>query len=276
MAQEGTAVVRRVLFACLVVACADWRETARAQTIPSPESPPPTIQMGISADIIPVSSDFAGTHIAVFGTIENADKVAQLLNEYSIVVTIAGPLQNVVVRRKERVLGIWINREARVYRAVPSFYALASNRPLEAIADTATLKADRIGIENLALNLFSTGDQTFALPAPEFSGALRRIRANRDLYTEDTEGVGFLGSTLFRASLPVPSNAPIGEYTVSAFLFRNGGLLASRSGGFRVERAGFESSMYTLAHVYSYWYGIIAVAAALATGWLASIIFGRN
>jgi len=249
---------------------------ALAQTAPSADRLPEEIQMGISVDSIPVTSDFAGTRIAVFGTIENPDRIGQMLNEYSIVVTITGPLQDTVIRRKERVAGIWVNRQSRVYRAVPTFYALASSRRLEAVASDQVLRENRIGIDNLPLNLFSTGAQTFILPAPEFAGSLRRIRREKALFTEDTAGVVFLGTSLFRATLEIPSNAPIGPYTVSGYLFRNGALLASREGGFRVERAGFERLMYDMAHVYSWWYGVAAVLAALATGWLGSVIFGRN
>jgi uncharacterized protein (TIGR02186 family) len=247
-----------------------------AQTRLPADQSPAGIQMGVSTNLIPVGSDFAGTQIAVFGTIENPDKFAQVLNEYSIVVTVTGPIDDIVVRRKARVFGVWMNRESRVYRAVPSFYALASNRALPAIADDTVLKENRIGIDNLPLNLLSSGTQTFISPQPEFASSLRRLRREDNLFTEDPTGVVFLGSSLFRATLPIPSNAPIGQYTVSAYLFREGSLIADRSDNFRIERAGFESMMFTLAHVYSYWYGVIAVLAALATGWLASIIFGRN
>jgi uncharacterized protein (TIGR02186 family) len=252
--------------------------TAFGQTAaqPAAEKPSEEIQMGISTDTIPITSDFAGTKIAVFGTIENPDKIGQVLNEYSIVVAITGPLENVVIRRKERVFGIWMNRVSRTYRAVPSFYALATNRPLDAVAPVEELRARKIGINNISFNLFSTASQTFILPAPDFANSLRRIREEKSLYTENPKGVVFLGSTLFRATLDIPSNAPIGDYTVTAYLFRDGGMLAKRDGHIRVERAGLEKGMYTLAHVYSYWYGIIAVLGALATGWLASVIFGRN
>lgn len=249
---------------------------ALAQTKSAEDAPREELQMGISVDVVPVTSEFSGRQIAVFGTIENPDRLAQTLNEYAVVVTITGPVEDIVVRRKERVLGVWMNRSSRVYRKVPTFYALASNRALNAIADEATLRENRIGIDYLSLNLFSAGDQTFISPAPEFASSLRQIRRNKSLFTEDTAGVVFLGSSLFRATLTVPSNVPIGEHTVTAYLFRNGEMLSSRSGHFRVERAGFERYLFTLAHVYGFWYGMIAVGVALATGWLASVVFGRK
>ncbi|MCB1455286.1 MAG: TIGR02186 family protein [Nitratireductor sp.] len=232
------------------------------------------IQMGISVDTVDVNSDFSGTGIAVFGSIENPDRLAQTLNEYSVVVTVTGPMEEVTVRRKERVFGIWMNRHSRVYRNVPSFYALASNRELTAIAPEPVLKENAIGVDRVPLSLFSTGGVTFTQPAPEFASSLRRVRKEKRLFTEDTSGVVFLGSTLFRANLRLPSNVPIGRHKVTAYLFRNGEMLASREGSFQVEKAGFEKFMYTLAHTYSFWYGVLAVAAALVTGWLASVIFG--
>ncbi|GIL02430.1 MAG: hypothetical protein BroJett030_23290 [Alphaproteobacteria bacterium] len=270
---------QRGFLACLLLAAAivaAGPRPAPAQATPPPESPVEGIQMGISVDTIPVGSDFAGTRIAVFGTIENPDRIGQMLNEYSIVVTVTGPLEDIVVRRKERVFGVWMNRASRVYRAVPAFYAVASSRSLASVAPEETLKAERIGVDYLSFNLYSAGAQTFILPAPEFATSLRRIRRERDLFAEHPDGVVFLGSSLFRATVPIPSNTPIGAYTVSGHLFRDGQMLASRSGSFRVERAGFEHYMFSLAHVYSYWYGLLAVAAALATGWLASIVFARN
>jgi len=247
-----------------------FAQTASSQSQASAEE----LQMGLSVDVVPVTSEFSGRQIAVFGTVENADKVAQSLNQYAVVVTITGPLEDIVVRRKERVLGVWMNRQSRVYRDVPTFYAVASNRVLGTIADQATLRENHIGIDNYSFNLYSSGAQTFILPAPEFAASLRRLRREHALYTEDPKGVTFLGSSLFRATLALPSNVPIGKHTVTAYLFRGGKLLATRSAEFRVERAGSERYLYALAHTYALWYGVIAVVLALATGWLGSVIFG--
>jgi uncharacterized protein (TIGR02186 family) len=235
---------------------------------------PEEIQIGISTDIVGLTSDFSGTQIAVFGTIENANRVAQTLNEYAVVVVIRGPEGDIVVRRKERVLGIWVNRSARTYRNVPSFYALVADRPLEKIASSELLKEHGLGIANISLKLYSRGSDI--LPAPEFADSLRMIRSQRALYSENFDGVEFLGSALFRATLYLPSEVPIGVHTVTAYLFREGQFLASKSGTFRVEKEGLEKWLFSLAHFYSLWYGILAVGLALLTGWLASVIFGSG
>ena len=43
-----------------------------------------------------------------------------------VIVTVAGPLQRVVVRRKDRVAGIWVNAEAAEIDAAPAYYAVAT------------------------------------------------------------------------------------------------------------------------------------------------------
>lgn len=234
------------------------------------------IQIGISTDLVPLTSNFSGSHIAVFGTIENADRIAQVLNEYAIVVVVRGPEEDIVIRRKERVLGIWVNRSARVYRKVPSFYAIVANRALEAVADAAALREHELGVANLQLNLYSAGAETFIAPAPEFSASLRKTRQERRLFTEDFAAVDLLGSTLFRATVAIPPDVPVGRHTVTAYLFRNGEFITSKAGRFEVAKVGLEKLIFTLAHAYSLWYGVMAVGVALATGWLGSVLFSRR
>jgi uncharacterized protein (TIGR02186 family) len=262
----------------LVSLLATQAQLVFSQPLP-PRNPHPGIederlQMGLSVDTVQVTSEFSGQSIAVFGTIENADRFAQLLNEYSVAVVIHGPTEDIVVRRKERFFGVWINRQSRFYRRVPSFYSVATNRPVDRIAERMILRDIEVGVNNISLNLFSGGTQTFILPAPEFAGSLRRLRISDGLFAEDPSGVVFLGSSLFRATIRLPAEVPIGRHTVTAYLFRNGELLDQRSDSFQVERAGFEKLMFTLAHENSFWYGIIAVFVALVTGWLASVVFG--
>lgn len=251
---------------------------AKAQAVAAKTTPPDqeSIQIGISTDVIPVTSNFSGTHIAVFGTIENADRMSQILNEYAIVVVVRGPSEDLVVRRKERVLGIWVNRSARTYRNVPSFYALASNRAIEAVASPEVLREYQLGVDNIRLNLYSSGSNTFIGPAPAFANSLRDIRVRKGLFSQDFSAVDLLGSTLFRATVAIPSDVPIGRQEVTAYLFKNKQFVASRTGYFQVEKAGLEKMLFTLAHTYSLWYGIVAVLGALATGWLASMLFGGS
>ncbi|MGI9401523.1 MAG: TIGR02186 family protein [Rhizobiaceae bacterium] len=254
----------------------DQAKSETETAVEQEEDKPEEIFIGISIDTVPISSDFSGRSIAVFGTVDNADPFARLLNAYAIVVVVRGPDQEVVVRRKERMLGIWVNRKARSYGDVPSFYALASNQPLDVIASENVLREAGLGVNNIALSNYAGGGSPFVIPEPEFAESLLRIRQQDGLYSENPEGVDFLGSNLFRATLELPSSVPIGKHTVTAYLFRDGELLSSRSDSFEVRKVGFEDALYNLAHQHGFWYGVIAVIIALITGWLASVVFGRR
>ena len=62
---------------------------------------------------VQVTSNFTGTQIVLFGSIERDTPAATLRSNYDIVITVSGPRQTVVTRRKGRVLGIWANADSR-------------------------------------------------------------------------------------------------------------------------------------------------------------------
>jgi len=236
-----------------------------------------TIQMGISVDMVPVASDFNGTDIVIFGSIEGADKAALKRGEYDVVIKVEGVQEDVIVRRKERIAGIWINNKKHEYTSVPAFYSVLSSRPLSEIAETDVLRKEGIGIDNLGARPSVQGDLAFVLVAGEFSDALLRIRTRDELFAENGNSVEQLSPTLFRATLSLPPNVPIGEHNVTAYLFRDGEITASNSQSkFTVGKVGFERWIYNLAHNNSLIYGLMAVFVAIFTGWAANAIFRKN
>jgi len=236
-----------------------------------------TIQMGISVDMVPVASDFDGTDIVIFGSIEGAEQAALYRGEYDIVVKVEGALEDVVVRRKERIAGIWVNNAKHEYTKVPSFYSILSSKPLSEIADVEVLRKEGIGIDNLGARPAIQGDLAFVLVEGEFSDALRRIRTRDALFAENNQSLEQLSPSLFRATLSLPANVPIGEHQVTAYLFRDGEMRAfNNQSGFSVGKVGFERWIYNLAHNQSLLYGLMAVFVAIFTGWAANAIFRKN
>jgi len=235
-----------------------------------------SLQMGVSVDSVPVGSDFSGTSIVVFGTIEGAQQAALYRGEYDVVVEITGPLENLMVRKKDRVAGIWINTLAKEYKSVPSYYAVLSRNPLEAIADPLTLRELNLGIEHLKAIPKAQGDLAFVLNESEFNSALRRSRRRDGLFYQREDALTQLSPTLYRAELYLPPNVPIGEHVAHAYLFHDGQMLAQIEKSFRVEKVGFERWIYEFAHERSFLYGIMAVLLAIFTGWAANVIFRKK
>ena len=81
---------------------------------------------------------------------------------------------------------------------------------------------------------------------------------------------------IFRTTIEIPANAPIGFYSVTTFLFADGVMLARNDESFTIVRTGFEQLTFTFAREEAFIYGLVCVALALFTGWLAGVIFRRD
>ena len=229
------------------------------------------LEIGLSHERVGITSSFDGTRVTLFGTIENPEDLVLERGGYDVVVTLTGPSSEVVVRRKSRVLGIWVNDASQRFAGVPLFYAVSTTRPLEEIADAANLSLLQIGTANLQF----APRGTVAGDRDDFARSLKRLKRTRGLYSQTASTV-FLSPTLFRATLPVPANVPIGRHVAQAFLFRDGRYIGSATADMTVEKTGFEQVTYDFAHEQSLLYGLVAVLVAVVTGWLASVAFRRD
>ena len=70
------------------------------------------------------------------------------------------------------------------------------------------------------------------------------------LFQESDDAIGFIGRSLFRGSIDLPVNVPIGRYTTQVFLFRDGKLLSQSQSSLQVHKVGFERVVYMLAFRY--------------------------
>ena len=73
-----------------------------------------------------------------------------------------------------------------------------------------------------------------------FRAALVRLMRKHGLYTEESNGVNFLTSTVFRAAIRLPAQVPVGYYTVDVKLFADGNLIAHSDSAFEIVEVGFE------------------------------------
>ena len=234
------------------------------------------LQMGVSVDAVPVASDFSGRDIVIFGAIETDNQPALYRGEYDVIIEVIGEPTKAIVRKKDRIGGIWVNAAAREYQEVPSFYSVLSNKELGDVADLSVLSVMGLGIDYLKAKPVDNGNIEEFLTQGEFSTALRRIRIEDQLFHEDPASVQRLSPSLFRATLPLPANMPIGDATVKGYLFHDGELIDQIEQSFLVEKVGFGSWIYNLAHQYSLIYGILAVLLAIFTGWFANLVFRKN
>jgi len=212
----------------------------------------------------------------LFGIIEQTAGDPARRGGYDIVATVTGPRQNLVTFRKARVLGIWVNADSRVFDTVPAYLAVLATKPLESIANAETLRRLQLGLANTVL--FQRAAVTIADSAPDdpFRLAFLKLRQKQQLYREATNGITFLNPSLYRASVPLPAESPVGNYDVDVRLFADGSPIARTNTAFEVYKSGFERQVTSAARDHGFLYGLATAMMALLTGWLASVVFRRD
>lgn len=217
----------------------------------------------LSSHLVAITTGFAGTEVLLYGATEGVGEV---------VVVVRGPARDVVVRRADRVAGIWMNVEQARFPDVPVFYAMAASGPLDEFLPLPTRERHQIGLPWLNL---ATPDMTGA-DARMFREALIRGKQREGLYGIDVGTVRFLGDRLFRTLVTFPSNVPTGVYTVDVYLIQDGQAVGAQTTPLVVGKVGLGAQIFDLAHTHAAPYGVFAVLIAALAGWIAGMIFRKG
>jgi uncharacterized protein (TIGR02186 family) len=230
----------------------------------------------VSSHRVLISSNFTGADIVLFGAIEDDDKPANREGGYDIVVTVRGPAQTFIARRKARLLGIWVNAESREFIEVPSYIAVMTSRPPNELGVPDFLRRNRIGLVNHTLQQRIGADYADVVPQDPFRAAFLRVKMGEGLFYEEPTGVTFMTPSLFRATVPLPGIAPTGNYEVETLLLSAGAVIARESTAIEVVKTGFEELFAQSAREHGFMYGLATALLALGTGLLANFMFRRD
>ncbi|HUN99907.1 MAG TPA: TIGR02186 family protein [Bradyrhizobium sp.] len=232
--------------------------------------------VSVSNHRVTVTPNYAGEELVLFGSVEKDASAPPRHSAYDLVVTVSGPRADMVTRRKERRFGIWINADYRQFLQVPTYLAIFSNRPFDVIASPDVQRRQQLGLNNVLLTQRVGPDYADVVPNDAFRSAFIRLRSEQGLYREATSAVTFLTPTLFRTSIPLPAEVPIGTYHVEIKLFSDGALAARTDTAFDIVKIGFEQFVATSARQNGLVYGLATVLMALMSGWAASIVFRKD
>ncbi|TIM24371.1 MAG: TIGR02186 family protein, partial [Mesorhizobium sp.] len=167
-----------------------------------------------------------------------------------------------------------INLESETFENVPVSYSVATTRPLQDVTDPNSYKQLSLGAANLYMQPADDDDSPATIE--EFTAALRERKTATGLYSENVGGVQFLSQNLFRATVRLAPNVPVGTHKARAFLFKSGLFIKESSAQLEIRKSGFEQSIFRVAHDYSFLYGIFAVSLAMLTGWLGRLVFRKD
>jgi uncharacterized protein (TIGR02186 family) len=196
----------------------------------------PVLVPDISARQVQIRYSFNGAQLLLFGAVvypggRPPDR------QVDIAVVLRGPVQPILVREKEKIAGIWMNADQNRFRSAPSYYAVASSRPIADLVDERTAAIYELGLHNLQL---SPGGG--ALPEKErrFEIGLLDLRSRQGLYSESPHGVEISGGVLYRAVITIPSQVPVGTYTAETFLIDRRKVIAAATRDIQINKSGFE------------------------------------
>ncbi len=226
------------------------------------------VVLGLSKDKIAITATFEGSEILVFGAVKREAPIPK--EPLDVIVAVVGPDKPLIVRRKERRFGIWVNVDAVEIDHAPSFYAVATTGPMDEVLSNVENLRHKVSIP---LAIRSVGAPAAVGDAQAFTDAVIRIRKNNGAYKVEEGAVSLDEETLFRTSIDMPANLTEGIYVARIFLTRGGDVVSLYETTIDVRKVGLERWLYSLSRQQPLLYGLMSLAIAIAAGWGASAGF---
>jgi uncharacterized protein (TIGR02186 family) len=251
-------VIARILLAFLALVLIGARE--------------PVLVPDVSQRQVDIVYSFTGAELLLFGAIIYPDGRTPS-RDAEIAVVLRGPTAPLVVREKQKLLGlIWANVDSTRFLSVPGYYAVASSRPLDKMVDERTAAIYELGLGNIQLSPADAGD-----PATQkrFETGVINMRQRTQLYSDHPGSIEITDGVLYRARLYLPARVPTGNYTAETFLIRDGKVLAVATKDVRIGKSGFERFVAKSADKSPILYGLTAILLSLLLGFGASAVSKR-
>jgi len=245
------------LFVCWVALLFMKVEPLEAQNIP--------LVADLSDHLVGITTGFIGTDVLLFGATDGPGDIA---------IVVKGPVVTEVVRKKDRIGPVWVNSESVSFGKVPSFYLVASNRPLEAFAPEQLRTRYQLGTAYISYTVENIKEGT--ADVGPFEEALVRLKTRQGLYGRAPGAVSLLANRLFRTQLHFPENVPTGTYMVEIYLIRDETVVSAEIVPLTISKIGVGAEIYDFAHRNSPLYGLLVIVLAIIIGWVAGVALRRS
>lgn len=238
--------------------------------LPAQSEPDPVLVPEVSQKEVQVRQGFTGTDLLLFGAVIDP---ARSSRGYDVIVVVKGPSGPIRLREKRQIGGIWMNADSTAFRSAPSYFAVASSRPIDQIVDARTAAIFEFGTDFIQLSPSGSIDLE---EQARMRAGLVDLRERQGLYRTIEDGVNVREGVLYQARIRLPSNVQTGSYTAETFAVRNGRVVASAVADVEVRKVGFERFVELFADGQPLLYGAVAILLSLIMGWLAGRLFNRN
>lgn len=224
------------------------------------------LHLDLAEDHIDISTGFAGGYLYVYGLKKGPGRVAVILR---------GPVGRAVVRRKHKVIGLWLGKESTTFTNVPLYYDYALDAPESEIAPLSLRKELGIGLDAMEFRADGPadgeGEQTV-----RFREALINLRQQQDLFPLIPENISHIDDGFFKVSFDIPAGIPTGLYTVEGYVLDGTRVAAEDEIGLRIAQVGASARIFNFAHNQALAYGLFAVVLAALAGWLSNEFVRRD
>lgn len=217
----------------------------------------------LSDHLVAITTGFVGTELLLFGTVDG---------QGDIVVVTHGPTEEVVVRKKERTFGLWMNRQSVTFQHVPAFYAYGVTAGALEHLTPLIRRRHQVGARNVRINAKDIISPEDSQP---FLEALVRNKQRQGLYSINPDLIERRGRRLFRTKVYFPSNVPTGTYIVETLLLRDGEVISAQTTPLFINKLGVGAYLFRVAQIHSAVYGVVAIIVAVLAGLLANWVFRK-
>lgn len=225
------------------------------------------IVLGLSRDEVSITATFTGSELLIFGAVKRTTPPPES-TDLGVIIAVSGPNTPVTIRKKDRAMGIWVNRDSVNLDIAPSFYAVATSGPMDEVLLPLEDYKNAISWDRAVR---TEGQNAF--DSTDFSEAFARIKEREKLFMTLEGAIDLEEDTLFRTAITLPANLTEGNYRARIFLTRAGSVIDEYDTTIPVFKVGIERWLYNLAQEQSAIYGALSLVIAALAGWAASAAF---
>ena len=245
----------------------------------------------VSPETVDVGLNFSGTDVTINGmTPEGAD----------VVLVVDGPVDSVKMRKKGKVTGLfWMTVEQAEVENMPAFHIVLGSEPIDHLLSRE--QQVRLGVDPESSNILEQAEAVDPDDESPLSEEKQTefVTALRDKYIRDGRYTSWVcyhepeaaecdtaapsGGMIrpdddghWETSISLPSDAPLGRYTVQAYYVRDGQEVGADSTTLTVEKVGIVDSLGTMAEDNAVVYAAMSLAIAIAIGLTIGFIFPRR
>ncbi len=218
----------------------------------------------VRPETISIGSFFSGQILTVTAAVPNGSDVALRL---------VGPPEDLVVMKKSRVLGLWMNVEEIAFHNVPKAYLLWTSQRTALLGDGEDAASRHYRSELAGCLQDRSPDET-----PFLVGELVKLKEAENLYQISQGDIRIRrmpeGSwDRVEAFLPIPAKIYPGAYKLELITIKDGKRNLLYNNVVEVKLAGFPALVSDMATRSGLLYGVISVFIAMFSGSLVGFIF---